>query len=215
MPSRPLQSRLPAASVGRLSLYLRELQRLRSGGRRDLKSTELAVLLEVSPAIVRRDLASIGALGRRGVGYDTEELIRSISTALGAETNWAVVLVGVGSLGTALLNYRGLSRQGFQMVAGFDIAASGDPKSVGDVPIYPMERLPQQVRRLQPQLAILAVPPTAAPDVAAQLAEVGISGILNFAQVSLKLPPHVAVVNVDLASEMLRLAFAVSRASDG
>lgn len=208
--SKPLVG-LPAASVGRLSLYLRELQRLAASGVRDLKSTELATLLEVSPAIVRRDLASVGALGRRGVGYNTADLIRSISSALGAETNWPVVLVGVGSLGTALLNYRGLGRQGFQIVAAFDISIASPGKSVGDVPVYPMASLAEQVAQRQPQLAILAVPPNAAPTVAGQLAELGISGILNFAQVSLKLPPQIAVVNVDLASEMLRLAFAVSR----
>ncbi len=211
MTSPKPSSSLPAASVGRLSLYLRELQRLRASGVRDLKSNELAVLLEVSPAIVRRDLASVGALGRRGVGYGTEALIRSIGTALGAETNWGVVLVGVGSLGTALLNYRGLGQQGFQIVAAFDIAVRGEGKTVGEVPIYPMTALAAQVQQRQPQLAILAVPPAAAPAAANELAAVGISGILNFAQVSLKLPAHIAIVNVDLASEMLRLAFAVSR----
>ncbi len=201
---------IPSAAVGRLSLYFRELQRLSENGVGSLNSSELATLIEVSPAVVRRDLAAIGAVGRRGVGYVTGELIQTIGTLLGSETAWTVALVGVGSLGTALLRYRGLQRQGFHIVAGFDADKRQIGSSIGGVPIFAASEMSKKIRELQPQLAVLAVPAEAAISVAVELAEAGITGILNFAPVSLKLPKDIGVVNVDLASEMQRLAFTVS-----
>ena len=201
---------LPSAAVGRLSLYLRELQRLGESGVASVNSSELATLIEVSPAVVRRDLAAIGAIGRRGVGYDTGTLIQTIGTVLGSKTAWTVALVGVGSLGTALLRYRGLQRQGFNIVAAFDADQRLIGSSIGGVPIFAASEMSRKICELKPQLAVLAVPAEAAAMVAIELAEAGISGILNFAPASLKLPKEIGVVNVDLASEMQRLAFTVS-----
>ena len=204
-------SHIPPAAVGRLSLYLRELQRLGDVGVGSVNSTELATLIEASPAVVRRDLAVIGAVGRRGVGYRVDELAQTIGALLGSETTWTVALVGVGSLGTALLRYRGLNRQGFRIVAAFDT----DPRLVGTliggVKVHSADSLMAQIKLLRPQLAILAVPAEAAGAIATELADAGVAGILNFAPTSLKLPKGMGVVNVDLASEMQRLAFTVSR----
>ncbi|HBJ35612.1 MAG TPA: redox-sensing transcriptional repressor Rex [Planctomycetaceae bacterium] len=206
---------LPSAAVGRMSLYLRELQRLSDNGVMSLNSAELATLIEVSPAVVRRDLSTIGAIGRRGVGYVTADLIQSIGAVLGSETSWTVALVGVGSLGTALLRYRGLQRQGFHIVAAFD----ADPRLVGTsicgVPIYAAAEMSKKIGELKPQLAVLAVPAEAATAVASELADAGITGILNFAPATLKLPKEMGVVNVDLASEMQRLAFTVTSGITG
>lgn len=202
--------RLPSAAVGRLSLYLRELQRLRENGVASLSSSDLATLIDVSSAVVRRDLAAIGAVGRRGVGYLIDDLIHSIGSVLGSGTAWTVALVGVGSLGTALLRYRGLQRQGFHIVAAFDADKRLIGTSVGGVRIFAAAEMSQKIRELKPQLAVLAVPVEAAIAVAGELADAGITGILNFAPASLKLPREIGVVNVDLASEMQRLAFTVS-----
>lgn len=201
--------RLPSAAVGRLSLYLRELQRLSESGVVSLNSSELATLIEVSPAVVRRDLATIGAVGRRGVGYSTSDLVSTIGTVLGSETAWTVALVGVGSLGTALLRYRGLERQGFHIVAAFDADKRLIGTSICGVPIFSAAEMAEKIRELKPQLAVLAVPAEAAPAIASELADAGITGILNFAPATLKLPKEIGVVNVDLASEMQRLAFTV------
>lgn len=201
---------LPSVAVGRLSLYLRELQRLNESGVFSLNSSELATLIDVSPAVVRRDLAAIGAVGRRGVGYSTSDLVATIGAVLGSETAWTVALVGVGSLGTALLRYRGLERQGFRIVAAFDADNRLVGKSICGVPVFAAGEMSEKIRQLKPQLAILAVPAEAATAVASELADAGITGILNFAPASLKLPKEIGVVNVDLASEMLRLAFTVT-----
>ena len=202
-------TQLPQPAVGRLSLYFRELHRLRDAGVEWVNSQELGRLVNVSPAVVRRDISSIGTMGRRGVGYSVEQLADRIGVVLGSGQNWTVVLVGAGSLGDALLRYRGFARLGFELTAAFDTAPDKIGQEIGGIRIKDAAQMESELKRSPPHLAILAVPAEVAPKVADQLVAAGVCGLLNFAPTTLKLPLRVAVVNVDLASELQRLAFAV------
>jgi redox-sensing transcriptional repressor len=204
-----LPQRLPQPAVGRLSLYYRELRRLLDEGDVSLNSQALGRLVNVSPAVVRRDLSALGTIGRRGVGYDIAVLVDRIGHVLGSGVKWNVVLVGVGSLGHALLRYRGFDRLGFNLKAAFD----NDPKligtEIGGIEVLDSETLETVLEAERAELAILALPAEHAAAVAATLLACEIKGILNFAPTTLSLGGDVAVVNVDLASELQRLAFAV------
>ncbi len=203
----PIQ--LPPPTVGRLSLYFRELYRMIDADVTTINSKELGRLVNVSPAVVRRDLSTLGTIGQRGVGYSVTALVDRIGLVLGSGQQWEVVLVGVGSLGDALLRYRGFERMGFKLTAAFDIDPSRIGSKIGGVKISDASELESIVRAVKPSLAILAVPAEKAPEVATKLVELGVTGILNFAPTTLKLSSRIAVVNVDLASELQRLAFAV------
>lgn len=200
---------LPQPAVGRLSLYFRELQRLLDSEIDSVNSQQLGRLVDVSPAVVRRDLSALGTIGRRGVGYDIRTLIDRIGTVMGSGFQWKVVLVGVGSLGNALLRYRGFERLGFELSAAFD----SDPERVGTiaggVAVSDAAEMEQVLTERPAELAILAVPAQQAGETGERLMKCGIQGILNFAPTTLRLPSNVAVVNVDLASELQRLAFSV------
>ena len=200
---------LPQPAVGRLSIYYRELRRLFDSGTTSLNSQELGRIVEVSPAVVRRDLSALGTIGRRGVGYDVGTLIDRIGGLLGSGVPWRVVLVGVGSLGDALLRYRGFQRLGFQLSAAFDNDPARIGTSIGGIQVLNVSELESTLSAQPAELAILAVPAEHAPEIAGRLAACGISGILNFAPTTLRLSGEVAVVNVDLASELQRLAFTV------
>ncbi|QEF99919.1 Redox-sensing transcriptional repressor Rex [Stieleria maiorica] len=202
-------NKLPRPAVGRLSLYFRELHRLADQGETHINSKQLGALVDVSPAVVRRDLSSLGTIGRRGVGYPIDKLTEQIGTVLGSGLQWQVILVGVGSLGDALLRYRGFERLGFRLVAAFDLDPAKIDRQIGGVSIWNAATMAGKLAELSPDLAILAVPVDQAPSVAADLVAAGISGILNFAPTTLRLPGSTAVVNVDLASELQRLAFSV------
>lgn len=215
--SQPTRSwranQVPAAAVARLSLYLRELVRQSRSGVVSVSSTELGDFLGVSAAVVRRDLAYLGCLGRRGVGYNVNGLATSIRVALGADKSWNVCLVGVGSLGTALIRYRGFAEQGFRLVAAFDVSPERIGCDIAGVPVLDIAGLENAISQYEISLAILAVPADAAQLVAGRLAAAGISGILNFAPLNLSVGGKTWVVNVDLASEMQQLSFAVARQS--
>ncbi len=200
---------LSTPAVGRLSLYYRELQRLLDAGQTSTNSRDLAAMVNVSAAVVRRDLSSIGSMGRRGVGYDVASLAEHIGVVLGSGVHWKAVMIGVGFLGNALLRYRGFERLGFSLAAAFDTDASKIDRIVGSTKILPMAQLRPVLQELKPELAILAVPSEQAMDVATEVVGLGIQGILNFAPTTLRVSSAVAVINVDLASELQQLAFRI------
>lgn len=206
----PSQS-IPAAAVSRLSLYLRELRHLRREYVAKISSSQLGRRLGVSAAVVRRDLACLGQLGRRGIGYDIDALSQRIRSALGADQTWNVALIGAGSLGTALLRYRGFSEQNFRLVAAFDINPTRIGQPIGGVPILELSTLEATLAQREIQLAILAVPAEAAQPIADRLAHSAVAGILNFAPVTLHVGGETCVVDVDLASELQQLSFAILR----
>ncbi len=200
----------PKAVISRLSLYLRELQHLVRDGVTKTNSTQLGSRLGFSDAQVRKDLAYFGQFGHPGIGYRCEELISEIKHILGADRQWAVVLVGAGNLGRALLGYKGFGREGFNVVAAFD----SDPAKAGSViegvEVLPFEQLAGIVAEHQVQLGVIAVPAPAAQGVAMAMVDAGISGVMNFAPCTLDLPPTVNQVGVDLAIELEQLSFAVA-----
>jgi len=198
------------AVVARLSLYLRELQRLEQSGTVTTSSTKLGELLGITDTQVRKDLANFGQFGYPGVGYRCSELIASIRQIMGTNQRWPVALVGVGNLGRALLGYRGFSNQGFDTVAAFDLDTRIIGSEIEGVQVFHLDQFETIVREKSIHLAILAVPADAAQEVAETISSAGIRGILNFAATTLKLPANITVIGVDLAIEMEQLSFAMT-----
>lgn len=199
----------PPATASRLGLYLRELQHFGRSGAQTIKSHALGNRLGLSDSQIRRDLALLGEHGRRGVGYNVAGLVGALRKALGTDGKWNVILIGFGNLGNALVRYRGFTEQGFFLQAVFDADQSKIGVSVAEVPIFHIDELEGKIAKNSVQMAILAVPADSAPAIAKRLSAIGIKGILNFSPVSLSQDESTAVVDVDLAIELQRLAFAV------
>jgi redox-sensing transcriptional repressor len=197
----------PNPAVQRLSLYLRELEHLAARGVQNASSRQLAGLLNITAAQVRKDLGYFGQFGRRGVGYHVASLAAALRRILGTDRTWNVVVVGAGDLGRALLRYRGFAGRGFNLVAAFDVAAGKVGRKVAGVPVYALRKLPQVVRKHDVKLAVLTVPAAAAQQAAELLCEAGVTGILNFAPTALQTPDGVAVGLVDLAAHLEQLSF--------
>jgi hypothetical protein len=83
----PAEARgVPAATVARLPLYLQALHALADQGIVTVSSQELAELVHVSAAMLRKDLSQLGSYGTRGVGYDVATLVHEMSGVLGSST---------------------------------------------------------------------------------------------------------------------------------
>lgn len=201
---------VPKAVVSRLSLYLRELQRLELAGEQTVSSSQLGKLLGFTDAQVRKDLAYFGQFGHPGVGYRCAELVAAIRRILGTDREWVVALVGVGNLGRALLGYKGFRRQGFRVAAAFDSDLSKVGMSFGGVAVEPITALESTIRERGVTLGLIATAPEAAQETADRLVAAGVVGVLNFAPVTLSLPPGVSIVGVDLATELEQLSFSVA-----
>ena len=214
MGERRAGERLSRAAALRLSQYLRSLAgRPADGGK--VSSGRIAEAVGVSDAQVRRDLAALGHLGQRGIGYEPGELAAAIRSALGIDRTWRAVLVGVGNLARALLRYQGFRAQGFEIVGLFD----SDPAKVGQavegLTVEPVARVGERLPELRAELAVLTVPAETAQSVADVLAAAGVRGILNFAPVRLRLPSRVRLVTVDLAIQLEQLAFLIQLGGSG
>ena len=204
---RPERPQIPRKTVYRLSIYLRCLARLKDNNIQTVSSETLAKVAGVKPTQLRKDLTYFGQFGTRGLGYDVAALSKMISDELGTTSLQPVILVGVGNLGLALLSYRGFEKEGFEIVAAFDV----DPKRRRDKeitqPLLGMDDLPDFVHKHQVKMAILSVPAAVAQEVTNQLVECGVAGILNFAPLVLHVPEEVMVNNVNLAIELENLSY--------
>ena len=204
---KPRSPEIPRKTVYRLSVYLRCLARLKDNKIQTVSSETLAKVAGVKPTQLRKDLTYFGQFGTRGLGYDVADLSRMISDELGTTSLQPVILVGVGHLGLALLSYRGFEKEGFEIVAGFDV----DPQRRRDKPIsqpiLKMEEMAEFVREHKIRMAIMTVPAAVAQEVANGLVSCGVMGILNFSPIVLHVPEEVMVNNVNLAIELENLSY--------
>lgn len=197
---------IPRKAVYRLSLYYRSLQQLKANEVATVSSAALAKAAGVKPTQLRKDLAYFGQLGTRGLGYEVELLSAKLTEVLGTTHLQPVILVGVGHLGSALVRYQGFAKEGFEIVAGFDLDFERKRSEV-DLPVLRPAELPHFVKENKVKMAILAVPGTAAQSAANDLVSAGIQGILNFSPTVLQVPDGVVSSNVDLAIELENLSY--------
>lgn len=190
-------SKIPEVTIRRLSAYHRCLVRAREEGMKVISSSTLARNCGVNAAQVRKDLAYFGKFGIRGMGYYVEDLHTDIKKILGIDRLWKMAIFGVGNLGTALLFYKDFLKQNYRVIAAFDI----DPKKlhkefIGGIAIYHPNRLSEVNVKEGIDIAIIATPVAQAQNVANQVVQTGIRGILNFAPIRLNVPKDVVVKNV-------------------
>ena len=206
---------VPAVTVPRLALYLRKLRELRARGVERVSSKDLAELIGLNAAQIRKDFSYFGEFGTRGVGYEVTRLVDEITRTLGLDHTWNVVIVGAGLLGTALARYRGFSEQGFRLVGMFDSSATVIGASHGSGRVRGIGELEEFCRAEQVDIAMVTVPASEAQATVERLAGAGIKAVLNFAPVRVQAPTDVLVRQVDLSSELMFLTFYLDQEQPG
>jgi len=206
-PAGRAASAIPEATVARLPVYLRALRALAERGTTTASSEELAVIAGVNSAKLRKDLSYLGSYGTRGVGYDVEYLVYQISRELGLSQDWPVAIIGIGNLGHALANYGGFVSRGFRIAALLDADPRLSGNRVAGLVIRHIDELDEVIADNGISIAVIAVPPQAAQEVADLLVTAGITSILNFAPAVVTVPQGVDLRKVDLSIELQILAF--------
>jgi redox-sensing transcriptional repressor len=201
-------SKIPTATITRLSIYSRYLENLSQEGVKIIASDKLAQKCGINPAQIRKDLAYFGEFGIRGVGYFVKELLFEIKRILGLNKTWRMALVGIGNLGSALLAHQNFIRQGYEFVAVFDV----DPAKVGRrVPsgqvIHHMDEMEKVVREKGVEIGVVATQAAKAQMAAMRLIAAGVKAVLNFAPIQLQVPEGMAVENVDFTVKLDNLAY--------
>jgi len=199
------------STVRRMSLYLQFLDECERRGEATVSSAALARRGGASSAQVRKDLSFFGSFGRRGVGYGVPLLAARLREILGLVRRYRVILLGAGRVGSALAAYPGFRARGFDVVTVYD----ADPKRIGrEVDghvVRTVERLEADLADAPVDIAVIGTPAEAAQAVADRLVRSGVRALLNFAPVTLQVPSHVAVTDVNMAMELESLSYALSR----
>ena len=200
------QRSVPEPVLNRIPLYLRIVEGLRERRVETISSRKLAQTLGLTDGQVRADLVYFGAFGRPGVGYHVERLADELRQIVGTDRVQRVALIGYGSIGRALVMYEGFAQRAFDIVAVFDRAPEKIGQAAGQLVVQDVAVVVEELRRLAVRMAILAVPAEAAVPLANRLVDAGVTGIMNFAPVALKLAGHAVVTNVDLMLTLERLS---------
>ncbi|MDU2065717.1 MAG: redox-sensing transcriptional repressor Rex [Sporomusaceae bacterium] len=200
------------ATIDRLPLYFRTLKLTQQEGLEIISSEELGRRIGVTPEQIRKDLASFGQFGKKGVGYYVRELIRNIGEILGLHRNWNMAIVGLGHLGWALANYPNFSSLGFNIKAIFDIDHSKVGLNIKGVSVSHIDEIEKVVAAESLHIAVITVPADKAQAVADQLIAAGVKGIWNFAPIKIEVPEDVLLVSEDLSVGLSSLSYYLTRA---
>ncbi|HUA62465.1 MAG TPA: redox-sensing transcriptional repressor Rex [Verrucomicrobiae bacterium] len=203
---------IPEASIRRLPLYHHFLQDLALTGVANVSCTTIAAALGLDPTQVRKDIEATGIVGKPKVGYPLVTLMGWIENFLGWNNINDAFLVGVGSLGSALLGYEKFRRLGFHLVAAFDVNPNKVGQTVAGIEVLHLNNMVALAQRTHVHIGVIATPPEAAQNVANLMLECGIRAIWNFAPVHLRLPEFVILQNEDLYHSLAFLSFRLERA---
>ena len=200
-------------TIERLSVYRRALEDLAHEEIQYIPSHRLAALVGVTPAQLRRDLASFGSFGNVVRGYDVKQMAQTISELIGTDRLQDAALVGIGHLGRALLSYRGFEERGFHVAAAFDV----DPDKIGRVfagrRCHSLDELEARIAELGIRILLLTSRPEGLQEVVDRAAAAGVRGFLNFVPKLIDCPAGCFIEAIDISAKLEKLSF-LSRWSD-
>ena len=182
--------------------YLAYVSLLREMKVEYVSSTQISRELKVDPSQIAKDLSFLDIRGKTRIGYEVALLEHKLEEFLGFRREHRAVIVGVGSLGGALMQDSGLSRYGLQIVAGFDVDPEITGKNRHGLPVYDVSELTAKVRELQVGIGILTVPVEHAQATADRLIEAGVKAIWNFTPYRICVPDGVVISNTSINAHL-------------
>ena len=195
---------VPKATMQRYPIYLKALRKLHSQNVSRVLSSELSELVNIAATTIRRDLSFIGCLGKQGYGYDVEKLIQVFNEKLGTGFDEKIILIGVGNLGHALLNYNRWKYVVGEIVMAFEI----DEDLIGEVkgiPVYHIDQLEEKIPK-DCRIAILTAS-TDIQDVVDRLYNCGVLGLIDFTHQHISVPKGMILKEIDIVSNIQELVF--------
>ena len=197
-----MKNSVPEPTLRRLPWYLSYAKMQLQQGQKVLSSTQIAYGVGVDASVVAKDLSAVSLTGRTRVGYELDELSRYLEEFLGFRFSHKAFLFGVGSLGGALIQDRGLQQFGLDIVAGFDKKYELSGTSINHIPIHHLSRFAELQQKLHVEIGVLCVPVEAAQQVAQQMIDEGIKAIWNFTPMRIHVPENVVVQNTSLYAHL-------------
>ena len=193
---------LPEPTLRRLPWYLAYVNMLQSQGVDYVSSTQISKDINVDSSKIAKDLSFLNIKGKTRIGYQVDNLAAELSNFLGFRQEHSAIMIGVGSLGAALIQDSGLIQYGLRIVAGFDINEEIIGKEICGVPVFNISELKEQQRIYKANIGILAVPVEHAQESADLLSECGVKAIWNFTPFRIKVDEDMVIQNTSIYAHL-------------
>lgn len=204
-------SKISSAVIKRLPRYRRYLSDLQKKNIDRISSNELSNLIGYTASQIRQDLNNFGGFGQQGYGYNIQSLYNEITSILGLDKEYKMVIIGAGNLGQALANYTHYYKSGFIVTAMFDV----NPRLIGlrinDIEVLDYDHLEDYLKENSIDIGIVSTNKDSAQEVVDKLCAGGVKGIWNFAPTDLHVPESIALENVHLSDSLHSLAYYINR----
>ena len=205
------KKKIAESAISRLSLYLRILEDLVEEGEPTVSSQTMASQSGTTAAQVRKDLSLFGSFGRRGLGYSSTDLVSRIKQILGLNRRWKIAVIGMGRIGSALVEHKGFFDRGFDIVALFDTSDFKVGSNVHGLKVHHVNEIRALVQDKNIEIVVLTVPVEAVTDVTDLINGSGVRGILNWTPARLAVSQSIEVKNVNMVMELEALSFMLSQ----
>lgn len=193
---------MPEPTLRRLPWYLAYLKLEADQGAEYISSTQISRAINVSASQIAKDLSLVDVAGKTRVGYDVKKLVDVLEGFLGFKSAHKAFLFGVGSLGGALLQDRGLLQFGMEIVAGFDVNPAIVGTAIKGLPVYHINDFARKQMESGVSIGILTVPVDQAQKAAELMVEGGIRAVWNFTPFRIRLPQHIVVQNTSIYAHL-------------
>ena len=198
----PDRGPIPKPTISRLCKIYRMLEDIGKDDQETISSKEIGKRIGAGSHTIRKDIGYLGEKGTSGAGYNASKLRAQIAERFGFDIEKRACIVGLGRLGTAIMNYEKILNQNFRIVAGFDSSINKLETIRTDIPVYPTYEISDVVKRENIKLAVITTPVDAAEKVCRHLIDGGVQGIINFSPKILHPPSDmVHINNIDLVDE--------------
>jgi redox-sensing transcriptional repressor rex len=190
--------KISKATMSRFPRYLKALRNMQHEGKEHFLSSELSEATGILDTTIRRDfgfLTDKESLGKRGIGYDTKEIINILNNVLGLGLDESIILIGVGNLGSAILKYNRWQYTVGKIVCCYD----QDQNKVGERFGVKLNHI-DDLEKTFPEgckIAILAISDQVQETVD-RLMALGVKGIVDFTHSHFTVHDDVVVQTVDV-----------------
>lgn len=193
---------LPEPTIRRLPWYLSYVRMLDNLHVDYVSSTQISKELNVQSSQIAKDLSFLNIKGKTRIGYEVKSLVAELEDFLGFSRRHDAVVIGTGSLGTALMQDHGLEHYGLNIVAGFDVRPEVIGQRLGGLPVYDINDLPAWQQEHHVSIAILTVPVDQAQETADRVIASGMTAIWNFTPYRIKAPRDIVIANTSIYAHL-------------
>lgn len=193
---------LPEPTIRRLPWYLSYVRMLDNLHVDYVSSTQISKELNVQSSQIAKDLSFLNIKGKTRIGYEVKSLVAELEDFLGFSRHHDAVVIGTGSLGTALMQDHGLEHYGLNIVAGFDVRREVIGQHLGGLPVYDINDLSAWQQEHHVSIAILTVPVDQAQETADRVIASGMTAIWNFTPYRIKAPRNIVIANTSIYAHL-------------